>query len=554
MPTLEVNLKDLEKLAGKKLPKDLDETMMLVKGEIDGREKGILKIDLKETNRPDLWSSEGIARELKAKLGHEKGIPKYKVKKGKTEITIDKNMEEVRPFIACAVARNVKVTDDFIVQMVQLQEKVGITFGRKRKEVGIGLYDFDKIKPPLFYKGFKPREIEFTPLEFKREMDLDEILEMHPKGREFSHLVKGQQYYPIVIDSENVVASMPPIINSEATGKITEKTKNIFIECTGYNWEVVNIALKVMVMALADRKAKIESVKVNFPKGKKINYPKKSLHTPMFGEKKIMLNPKLARERMGLDLKDKELIGLLGKARYNARMKGRKIECSYGDYRNDILHEMDVIEDMLIAYGYNNIEPLPIEMPTIGYESRETKVIDCARDICIGMGLQEVLQYTLTSKEKQEKNMELKEEEFVELSNPMSETYAIFRKSLIPELLSFLSKNKNASLPQGIFEAGRVLEMDEKAENKVKERDVIAIAITKTQTNFTEIKSHLDAYCRSKGIEYSLEKTYNPSFIEGRVAEIKKGKKEIGRIGEVHPKVLNNFSLENPVVVFEIEI
>jgi len=220
MPTVEVSMKDLGKLVGKQMTRnELDEALMYVKGEIDGVENGILKIDIKDTNRPDLWSAEGIARELRARIGKEKGIPKYKLKKSKVVVKVEKSVEKVRPLIVASVIRNVKVTEDLLVQMIQLQEKVAMTFGRKRKEVAIGLYDLDKIKPPIFYRAYKPSELKFVPLEFEREMDLQEILETHPKGQEYGDLLKGKERYPIVIDSAKVVSSMPPIINSEHTGK-----------------------------------------------------------------------------------------------------------------------------------------------------------------------------------------------------------------------------------------------------------------------------------------------------------------------------------------------
>ncbi len=209
MPTIEVNKKDLEKLVGKKLTQpQLEEALMFVKGEIDDQSGDIIKVDVKETNRPDLWSTEGIAREIRNRLGLEKGIKKYKVEKAKTECTIEKSVEKSRPFIACAIVKGIKITENLLVQMIQLQEKVGMTYGRKRKETGIGLYDYDIMKPPIFYRGYKDKEIEFVPLEYKVKMRPSEILMEHPKGKEYAHLLKGVEFFPIVIDSENVVASM----------------------------------------------------------------------------------------------------------------------------------------------------------------------------------------------------------------------------------------------------------------------------------------------------------------------------------------------------------
>ena len=225
MPTIEVSKKDLENLVGKKFSqKELEDAMLYVKGEIDKPNGDAIVVDVKETNRPDLWSTEGIARELRARLGIEKGLTKYTVKNGTTTCTIEKSVEKVRPFIACAVVKNVKVTKEFLRQIIQLQEKVGTTFGRKRKETGIGLYDFQKMTMPVFYKGYTDNEIEFTPLDSKVKMKPSEIIATHPKGKEFGHLLKDTKVYPIIIDSKKIVASMPPIINSEATGRVRENT------------------------------------------------------------------------------------------------------------------------------------------------------------------------------------------------------------------------------------------------------------------------------------------------------------------------------------------
>ncbi|HLC36155.1 MAG TPA: phenylalanine--tRNA ligase subunit beta, partial [archaeon] len=557
MPTIDLNLIDLEKLMKKKLPQSRDELaelFMYVKGEIDAEEGKEIKLDVKETNRPDLWSSEGIARELKAKLGMERGLPKYKVKKGNIKVFIDKNLENVRPFIACAAIKGIKVNEDLLIQLIQLQEKVAHTFGRKRKEVGVGLYDLDKMKPPVYYKGFKDKEISFIPLEFKVELSPREILLEHPKGKLYGNLLHGKEFYPIVIDKNKTVASMPPIINSETTGKVNEKTKNLFLECTGSNWEMVNIALNVMCMALADRGGKIESCKINFPKGK--IYPKKALYTPSFGVKKIQVSIEKIHSMFGIKLSNKEIIDLLEKSRYEAKIKKNKVEAVYPDFRNDILHEVDVIEDMLIAYGYNNLNPITIKISTTGSEINESKNLDSAREACIGLGLQEVLQYTLTSKEKQVNKMNLNEEteEFVELANPMTASYAIFRKSLIPELLEFFYKNRNELIPQRIFEAGKIFELNEKKDNKVNEKNALAAALLKNESSFTEIKSHLTAFAKNYGIEFELENLNHPSFIEGRCAKIKTSTGKEGIIGEIHPQVLFNFGLQNPVVVFELEL
>jgi phenylalanyl-tRNA synthetase beta chain len=373
MPNLEVSKKDLEKLMGHAYSKEkLEEDLEFIKGEIDSLEGDVLKIDCKETNRPDLWSSEGIAREFKARSGKDKGIKKYPVKKSSVDVFINSNLLKVRPLIACAIVKDVTITEDLLLQLIQLQEKVGENYGRKRKELGIGLYDFDIMQPPVYYKGFKDDEVEFVPLEWKVQLRPSEILAQHDKGKAYAHLLKDTEVYPIVIDANRTVASMPPIINSQNTGKVTEKTKNLFIEVTGFKWETVSTALEVMCMSLADRGGKIYSCKLHFPSDTK-PYPAKVIYTPEFKTEKMSFEKDLVNKMTGLGLKDKEIIDLLGKARFESKIKSNKIIVEYPSYRTDIMHPVDVIEDLLISYGFNNIDPQKIEMNVVGSELIEAK-------------------------------------------------------------------------------------------------------------------------------------------------------------------------------------
>jgi len=509
-----------------------------------------IKIDVKETNRPDLWSAEGIAREIKARIGKEKGIKKYKTTKGKIKVYVDKNIAKVRPLIACAVVKGVKVDNDFIIQMVQLQEKVGETFGRKRKEAGIGLYDLNVMHPPVYYKGFKDKDIEFIPLEWKVPMRPSEILAQHEKGKAYAHLLEGNTYYPIVIDSKNTVASMPPIINSNITGKVTENTKDLFIEVTGFNWNTVSTALEVMCMALADRGGKIETTEIHFPEGK--TYPSRKVNTPEFKTQKLTFKTELFNQVTGLTVKPSQLKTLLERARYNVTMTKDKTTVEYSNYRQDIMHGVDVVEDGLISYGYDKITSVPVEMCVIGKSLEELDALEGVRDGCIGLGLQEIISFNLTSKANQENNMLLGGEKFVELANPMSSNYEIMRKRLLPQALSFLSKNKGQLFPQRIFEVGACLELNPKADNGVNQSNHVCAISTHSNANFTEIKSILVTLCDSLGLKLKVEKKAFPFLGENSAEIIVGGKK--GFIGELSKEVEKNFGLKKPVVIFEFEL
>ncbi|MDO8537387.1 MAG: phenylalanine--tRNA ligase subunit beta [archaeon] len=546
MPTIECNVNDLNKLLGKDYSiEELRELVNFAIAEIDAVEGDTLKIDVKTSNRPDLWSVEGIARAIVGRIGTQKGIPKIEIKKGNNQIIVEESIAKVRPFIAAAIAKNVEISEEFLIQLIQLQEKVDGSFGRKREHESIGIYDFDKIVFPITYKAVKPESITFLPLNYETQLNLEQILERHPKGKEYAHLLKQFNEYPILIDGKKQVLSFPPIINSQHSGKVTTQTKNLFIEVTGLNQNMVLTALNVLTQALSDRGASIESIKCV--------YGKKTIETPDFSPKKIELTLEEVNDLSGLNLTQKQAIDLLEKSRYEAKTDGKKIVAHYPAYRQDILHSVDAIEDIIVSYGYNEVEPEILKAFTIGKERNEAKELEIARDVCIGLELQEVLTFALTSKETQEKKLNLKEEEFVELANPMNASLNVFRKRLTPELLNFLASNQHASFPQKIFELGNCLSIDLSKETKVAEKNTLCIMLSHTKTDFTEIKSHLEAFASNYGIQFELKELNNEFLINGRSAEISTqfGK---GFIGELSPEVLNNFGIKSKATVLELPI
>jgi phenylalanyl-tRNA synthetase beta chain len=553
MPSIEVSYKDLCELVGKRLSiEKLKEAVEYAKCEIEAVDRDLIKIEVKDTNRPDLWSAEGIAREIKGRITRERGCPKYKVRKSKVVVEVDKKNAKVRPLTVCAVVRNLKLSEAALSQLIQLQEKVCGTFGRNRKEVALGVYDLDRIKPPIRFTTVKPDEIKFVPLDFEEELTPREILEKHPKGKEFGHLLADFKEYPIFIDSANEVLSMPPIINSNYSGKVTTETRNVFIECSGFKFNFLIPALNVIVAALADRGGEIESVKIIYPK---IIYPKQVIYTPNLSPKKAEVSIDYINKISGLKLSAKEVFELLRKARYDVvKLKGDKIEVLYPAYRQDIMHPRDIVEDVIISYGYSKIEPIVPKLPTIGKIDGKEIISNKVAEIMVGLGFQEILSYTLTSKENLFEKMNLAPSEVAEIENPISSRWSVFRNWLLPSLLEFLSHNKHVEYPQKIFEIGKVVLIDEEAETRTRDVLKLACCMSDAKVSYEEISSVLDAFLSSVEVEYRLRATKHPSFIEGRVAEILINGKSVGIIGEVSPKVLENWNLDMPVVGFEIEV
>src|SRR3990167_4189456 len=185
-------------------------------------------------NRPDLLSFQGFTRAFLSYLG-KKNPPEYKTEKTEKDfkVIIDKSVKKVRPFTACAIVKNLKFDDEKIKEIIDIQEKLHSTVGRNRKKVAIGIYPLEKISLPIKFEAIKPKEIRFVPLDSEREMNGLEILQSHPKGREYAHLLEGMEKFPVFKDQKGKILSMPPIINSNDTGKISESTTEIFIECSG---------------------------------------------------------------------------------------------------------------------------------------------------------------------------------------------------------------------------------------------------------------------------------------------------------------------------------
>ncbi|ASJ04317.1 phenylalanine--tRNA ligase subunit beta [Thermococcus barossii] len=557
MPKFDVSKQDLERLIGKSFTvEEWEDLFLYAKCELDDvwEEGGevYFKADSKDTNRPDLWSAEGIARQIRWALGLEKGLPRYEVGKSGVTVYVDGKLKDIRPYGVYAIVEGLHLDEEALKQMINLQEKVALTFGRRRREVAIGIFDFDKVKPPIYYRAAERTE-KFVPLGFDEELTLEEILEKHEKGREYGRLIKDKPYYPLLVDSEGKVLSMPPIINSEVTGRVTTETRNVFVDVTGWDLKRIMLALNVVVTALAERGGKIKSVKVV--------YPDFEIETPDLTPKSFEVELDYIKRLTGLELSDGDVKNLLERMMYDVELADGKVKLLYPAFRDDIMHARDVLEDVLIAYGYNEIEP---EEPKLAVQGRGDKFIefeDAVRELMVGFGLQEVMTFNLTNREAQYDKMNLEygrnhfnnpPAELVEIENPISPKWSALRGWLIPSLLDFLSQNTHEEYPQKIFEVGKVTLIDEARETKTVSESKLAVALAHPRVTFTEAKEILESAMRHLGFEYELEEVEHPSFIPGRVGRITVNGEEIGIIGEIHPAVLENWGIEMPVAAFEL--
>jgi len=539
MPVVSYDKKDLLKLIGKKLRDEkLEEVINSIKPEVEEISESEVRVE-HYADRPDLFGIEGLARAIRFYLGIEKARD-YRVSKPRVEVKVKK--VPIRPFIACAIIRNIKLTDELIRSLMNIQEVLHETIGRKRKKVAIGVHDFDRIRPPITYTLASKSE-KMVPLGYSKEMTLKEILAKTQKGKEFAHLVKESIKLPVYRDRSGIF-SLPPILNSERT-RVRENTKNLFIEVTGIDKKSVNQTLNILVTNLVERKCKVEGVWVKYGRRKEI--------TPNLKGEKFEIDEEVVKKVLGIEIRKREIVKLLEKMGHKP-IKGKKLRVIIPSYRVDILHPIDLVEDIAIAYGLNNFSPELPNVFTIGKAHPIEEFGEKIRKLMIGFGFTEVMRPVLTSMRNQFDLMEIERKGAIEVQNPVSEEYTCLRTWLLPSLMQVLAANKHVEYPQRIFEIGEVVvqAVDEEVGSKTKMK--LAGAIAHSKASFSEVKSIVESLLRNLGVKYEIREISPPYFIEGRVGEIIVNKEKIGEFGEINPKVLTNWELEMPVASFEIDL
>ncbi len=557
MPTVEIDYFELERMLGIKFDGDmgrLDEVLDNVKAEVKcfNQKENSVSVEMKDTARADLWSVEGLSRALQGYLGRGKGMKHYSVGRSAIDVNVDARLFGIRPYICCSVIKGIHLSDAIIKGIMHLQDKLDQTHGRSRQKTSIGIYNFDLIKPPIRYAAVKPSDVAFVPLGFSERMFLDEVLDRHPKGVEYGHIVKKNPLYPMLFDGEGKVLSFPPIINSNDLGKVTEDSRNLLVEVTGTQHGAVFNALNLVTLALIDRGGRAFAACVHYPE--KSQYAQRVVVTPDFGSRRFRLSVEDTNRLLGLQLSAQRIgelleVSGLGVESVESDFVGVLVPC----YRVDVMHQVDLIEDVAIAYGYNNIEPLWRDLATTGAASPLQRYVDSARELMVGLGYQEVLTTTLTSQEALFSKMNVPVGSVVEVSNPKVVSMTCLRSWLLPGLIEFLSVNASVEFPQRIFELGKVTLFDEGQETKTRDDDWLAALVSHPSANFTEIKSAFDFFISSFGLEWQIREASHPSFIEGRVGVLVVGGVEVGVLGEVHPGVLCRWGLENPVAAFEVD-
>jgi len=544
MVSVEVKLGYLQQILGEKIREEnLSEILTELGMELEDCSDGVLKIDI-TAERPDMVSAEGIARVIKYYTGKKPFV--YKAKKSDYKVLIDKSVSKVRPYTACSVIKNLNIDEEKLKEIIWVQEKLHATYCRNRKKAAIGIYPMEKISFPIHYKALRPEEIKFVPLEFDKVMAAKEILKNHPTGRDYGYLLENSEKYPVFVDAMNNIMSMPPIINSELVGKVTVDTKDIFIECSGFSFETVSQILNILVTMFIDMGGDAYEISLLYPDKKRI--------TPDLSMEKRKISVDFVNKILGVNLKPVDILSCLEKMGYIVDSKNSKeVWFRVQPYRTDIWHDVDIVDDIARAYGFNKFVPESIKVSTTGDVLFPNRLKRKVSEIMLGLGFSEVLTFSLTDTASQYNNMLIKEQPHVKLGFSADKSLNMVRTWLLPEVLKAFIGNRNKEFPQKIFEIEHVVLPDKNFDVNSKTVWRMCFAISDSNADFTRIRQPVEALFEILGIPYSLKEYNHSSFVPGRCAAIMCNNKELGFFGELHPQVLENFNIIMPTVACEID-
>ncbi|MEK6960019.1 MAG: phenylalanine--tRNA ligase subunit beta [Nanoarchaeota archaeon] len=557
MPTIDVTLNDLHHLIGKPVTVDeLDEWLAFAKGEVDSFNQKTceMRISLEDTNQPYLWSAEGVAMLLRSVMGLETGTPKVAVSATKDEVIVDPSVKSVRPHIAVFSAKGPGVTDVFLRQLIQFQEKFCDAYGMKRAKVSIGIYRHDLVKFPVTYKAVSPDGIKFVPLGFTKQMTPEEILKEHPTGIAYAKQLEGFKTYPTLVDANGKVLSLIPIINSNDLGKIEIGDKDLMFECTGTDAASVELCANIFAHTLWMRGFTINSATVKDGKNKTV--------FPSLRCEDVKLEIALINKVLGTAFETSDVKSLLEKARHTVKKDGTKgLIVTIPSYRADVLHPIDLIEDVAIMADYNSLPTHGLTSYTVGDVKPIERTIDSVRDILAGLGMQEVLTAVLCNKELLYEKMNCADIGTVEISEYMSASYSCLRTWLVPVLMDTLSKNVHREYPQNLFETGEVCL---RKKDHALDREHCGAVICSADADYTRVRQALDTIFSMLGVG---PVTYEPldlkeaqygglseAFSPGRSAVCRVKGAVVAVLGEVNPSVLDKFEVRMPAAAFELDL
>jgi len=510
----------------------LEDLLFNLKSEMKPIDQDHIEIEI-NNDRPDLLFVYGIIRSIKGLLKRELGEAKYSVKN--SEYSFEVKEVKSRPYALAAIIEGVKLDEELLKELIQFQEKLHITIGRKRKKVAIGIHDLRKIDSKKILYTTVNLDYKFVPLNSSKEMSVKEVLESTDQGKEYGNISLFDNKMPAIMQDDGQILSLPPVINSEKT-RLGTSTTDLFIDVTGTSLDAVISTLDILVTNLAEMGGKIGEVKVISP------YTDKS---PILRHSKVNITIEYINQVLGTQIQKQDVIEYLKMARFDVNDLGKELEVIIPPYRSDILAPIDLTEEVAMTVGYSYLSPSAYKIESMGLLSDKTKITRVIRDLSIGASFTEIFTFVLT-------NDSLLNDEFVKIVNPITVDYDAIRNSLIPTMLQFLSKNQHSRMPIRVFEVGESIVKSEDNDTGYENKLNAVYAIMDSKVSFEDLQSPVHYILTSLGLNVEYKKEKNNYLIEGRTAGIYCQDKRIGVIGEIKPEILEKMKIEYPIMISEI--
>ncbi|MCR4741597.1 MAG: phenylalanine--tRNA ligase subunit beta [Treponema sp.] len=573
MPKIECNEKLFFDAIGKKYTYDvLEDVLPCAKAELDEKpdtslpeNERVVKIELNDTNRPDLWSTNGVARQIKL---HEGGKTVDYMKlmsnfgnndyEGRT-ITVDPELKDIRPYMVAFVIAGKPIDDAMLKDIIQTQEKLCWNFGRKRKTISMGVYRSDLVKFPAHYKAVDPDKTSFVPLQCDAPMTCRQILTEHPKGKDFGWIIQDLKKFPLLTDDKDEVLSMAPVINSASLGAVQVGDKDLMVELTGDNIESLLLSANIVACDFADQGYTIKPILVKHPYDTGLG---KDILAPYYFQPKTKTTLTAVNKLLGSDFDIEKVKDALIRMGNNVVVepvetssgKDFSITLSPAPYRNDFLHEVDIIEDVMIGCNVAAFEPRTPQDFTIGRLLPLTEFSRKAKTLMVGLGYQEMIFNYVGSKKDYIDNMLIDGSKVIEIANPMSENYQFIRPEILSSLCRAESGSANAMYPHKIFEIGKVAYLKEDENTGTITRQHLGFMTASADANFNTLASEVSSLVYFLDHEYKVVESNDPRFIPGRQAQLMVDGQPAGVFGEVHPQVLENWGITTPCAAGELDL
>ncbi len=573
MPVVDVDPEELRELTGQadKSDDELKSDLFSLGLEFEGEtEDGEFQLEF-APDRLDRLSVEGVARSLRYQYGEDRGVAIPSTNTPEWTIEVEGTPEE-RPYVTGAIVRGIDLSDGVLDSLIQLQEKLHATMGRGRAKGAIGVHDLTMLKgapakegveKSVRYTSMDPDE-RFVPLESDEEMTPAEVVDRHHMGSEYADLVEDMDRYPAIYDDIGLF-SFPPVINGRRT-EVTEDSRDLLIEMTGTDQWTIDHMLNIVCYSLSARGGRLERVEVAYADDAPGKYAGLTLDRPNLSTKTKTVSHDRIETTLGVELDDETVVDCAERAGLDATVAESEddslaYEVEIPPYRVDVLHPVDVIDDIGRAYGFNTLEPRYPDVATVGKRHERSRLEDATRETLVGLGFEDLLNFYMTNESENFERMGIRPGddvvgagEPVTIMEPYSEEYTILRTWGLPSIMQVLENNTHRAYPQNLAEIGLAAWVDERENTNVAEHRTVALGMADTDVSYEAIRARLQALVRRFDVELNTPETEHPSFISGRCAEVVIDGQSVGVIGEVHPDVIVEHDLEVPVAAAEFRL